>query len=211
VREFGRGEHVWQAGDPADEIYVVLSGEVKDAVVDPDGGEVVHFVHGPGMTFGEPGFFAVDRHRVVATIVIEPAALIRLPRRELQPFLDRYPVVKDRVLERLASDMRWLSAMLVSQARRSLADRVGLRLLEMIDSDASHGDGLVVTPKISQGVLAAMVGVTRENVNRALAGLTADGLIRQERGRYVIVDEATLRARVDRQWPSARRRDRRMM
>ena len=41
-----------RVGDRADELYVVLSGEVKDSVVDADGEEVVHFLHGPGMTFG---------------------------------------------------------------------------------------------------------------------------------------------------------------
>jgi len=49
---------VWHAGDPAEELYVVVSGEVKDCLVGMDGNEVIHFVHGPGMTLGEPGFFA---------------------------------------------------------------------------------------------------------------------------------------------------------
>jgi len=52
-RRLVRGEYVFHAGDPADELWVVVSGEVKDCVSDVDGNEVVHFVHGPGMTFGE--------------------------------------------------------------------------------------------------------------------------------------------------------------
>ncbi len=36
-----------RVGGTADEIYVVLSGEVKDSVVDAAGNEVVHFLHGP--------------------------------------------------------------------------------------------------------------------------------------------------------------------
>jgi DNA-binding GntR family transcriptional regulator len=66
------------------------------------------------------------------------------------------------------------------------------------------------TPEISQSTLAAMIGVSRENVNRALATLVSDGLIRREKGRYVILDEARLRDRIGRDWPLAGRRDRRL-
>lgn len=208
TRRYVRGEYVWRLGDPADEVCVVLEGEVKDSVMDADGVEVVHFVHGPGMTFGEPGYFAVDRHRVVDNVALEPSVLIRLPRRELQPFIDRHPQIKDRALERLASDLRWMSSMIVSMVRRSLADRVALRLLELVDSSRSAGDP-PVTPKISQSTLAAMIGVSRENVNRALAGLVGEGLVRHEGGRYLIVDESALRERIGRDWPPVLRRDRR--
>jgi CRP-like cAMP-binding protein len=54
TRRLVRGESVWRVGDPADEVYLVLSGEVKDSVVDADGYEVIHFVHGPGMTLRTP-------------------------------------------------------------------------------------------------------------------------------------------------------------
>ena len=54
-----------------------------------------------------------------------------------------------------------------------------------------------------------MIGVSRENVNRALAALAIDGAIRQEGGRYVLVDEERLRREVSRDWPLAGRRDRR--
>lgn len=206
TRRYVRGEYVWRLGDPAEEICVVLEGEVKDSVTDADGFELIHFVHGTGMTFGEPGFFAVDRHRVVENVALEPSELILMRRRELQPFIDRYPVIKDRVLERLASDLRWQSLMIMSVYRRSLADRVALRLLELVDSS---NDGEPVTPKISQSTLASMIGVSRENVNRALAGLVSDGLVRYESGRYMIVDAAALRDRIGSDWPSVLRRDRR--
>ena len=47
MRRLGRGEVLIRVGDRADELYVVRSGELKDTVVDADGNEVVHFLHGP--------------------------------------------------------------------------------------------------------------------------------------------------------------------
>jgi len=210
TRQLVRGEFLFHQGDRADEIFVVLSGEVKDSVVDADGYEVIHFVHGPGMTFGEPGFFAVEHTRILDVIAIAPSVIVRIDRRDLVPFMERHPSIKDRALEGLSSNTRWQTTMISSQATRPLTDRLVLRLLELADSSPERFAGRPATPKISQSTLAAMIGVSRENVNRALSALAADGSIRQEGGRYVLVDEECLRDKVSRHWPLAGRRDKRL-
>jgi CRP/FNR family transcriptional regulator, cyclic AMP receptor protein len=209
TRSLVRDECLCLPGDPAEEIWVVLSGEVKDCVVDPEGYEVIHFVHGPGMTFGEPGYFSVERTRILHVTAVKASIVIVLGRRHLAPFMADHPVLKDRALESLASNSRWQTTILSSAARRPLRDRLILRLLELVDSSPESGPGEAVTPKISQTMLASMIGVSRENVNRALAALAIDGAIRQEDGRYVLVDEAGLRREVSRDSPLPSSRDRR--
>jgi len=210
TRRLVRGEYVFHAGDPADELWVVVAGEVKDCVTDIDGNEVVHFVHGPGMTFGEPGFFARDHVRIVDVIAVMPTTLIRLDRRDLVPFMEQHPILKDRALEALASNTRFQANLISSLLTRPLAERLVLRLLELIDSSPERRSGEAVTPKITQSTLAAMIGVSRENVNRALAALALDGSVRLEDGRYVLIDEERLRREVAQGWPLAARRDRRV-
>jgi CRP/FNR family cyclic AMP-dependent transcriptional regulator len=209
-RRLVRGEYVFHAGDRADELWVVLSGEVKDCVVDVDGNEVILFVHGPGMTLGEPGFFSLERDRVVDVIALEPTTLVLLDRRDLWPFMERHGVVKDRALEALASDTRWQANLVSSLMTRPLADRLVLRLLELVDSAPDRRSGRAATPRITQATLAGMIGVSRENVNRALAALALDGAIRLDGGRYVLLDEEGLRRRAAQGWPLAARRDRRI-
>jgi biotin operon repressor len=114
------------------------------------------------------------------------------------------------VIEKLASNTRWQTTMISALLTRSLTDRLVLRLLELVDSSPERVAGLAVTPKVSQSTLAAMVGVSRENVNRALSALAAQGSIRQDHGRYVLVDEARLRRELARDWPLASRRDHRL-
>jgi CRP/FNR family cyclic AMP-dependent transcriptional regulator len=201
TRQLVRGEYVWRVGDPADEICVVLEGEIKDSVLDTEGNEIIHFVHGPGMTFGEPGYFAVDHDRVVANVALGPSVIIRLMRREFAPFIEAHPSIKDRALEAFASHTRWQSTVITALVRRPLIERVGLRLLELLDSSTDSPPGVRATSKISQSTLAAMVGVSRENVNRALATLVSSGFVRHDNGRYVIEDEDGLRQRLSRDWP----------
>jgi CRP-like cAMP-binding protein len=209
TRRLVRGEYVWHAGDPADELYVVLSGEVKDCLVDVDGNELIHFMHGPAMTFGEPGFFSQERYRILDSIAMMPTTLIRLARGDLWSFLERHGTVKDRALEALASDVRFQTNLISSLLTQPLAQRLILLLLELIDSTREGQPGKAVTPKITQSTLAAMIGVSRENVNRALAALALDGAIRMEGGRYVLVDEERLRREAAQGWPLGLRRDRR--
>jgi Crp-like helix-turn-helix domain len=64
-----------------------------------------------------------------------------------------------------------------------------------------------ITLTVSQTTLAGLVGATRENVNRALSTLTADGDLRLVQGRIVIPNIAALRAKVDRGLPTVHRRN----
>jgi len=209
TRTLVRNELLCCPGDPAEELWVVLSGELKDFVVDAEGNELIHAIQGPGMTLGEPGYFADERNRILFVAAVRPTTVIVLSRRLLGPFMSEYPSTKDRALEALATNSRWQTVILSSAARRPLRDRLILRLLDLVDSSPEHGSGHAVTPKISQSTLASMIGVSRENVNRALSALAIDGAIRQEDGRYVLIDEALLRSEMSRDAPLPTRRDHR--
>jgi len=207
VRRLSRNEALFEPGDAADEIYVVISGQLKDSLINLDGDEVVHFVFDAGKTVGEPGYFAAERDRIVRLTATTPSEVVCLHRRQLDALFADHPVLKDRVLERLASNARLQATMFASLATRPLTDRLVLRLLELVDSNRGTGDGPARTPNISQATLAAMVGVSRENVNRALSALVTEGLIRRDRGGYVLVDEAALREVVARDFHPAQPRD----
>ena len=162
------------------------------------------------MTLGEAGYFSAESTRIVEVIAVGASTMIRLDRRDLTPFMAQHPQIKDRVLETLASNTRWQTTMISSAARRSLTDRLILRLLELAESSPQGSSGEARTPKISQSTLAAMIGASRENVNRTLAALAIEGAVRQDGGCYVLVDEGRLRREISRDWPLAGRRDRRV-
>ncbi|HEX3335246.1 MAG TPA: hypothetical protein VHS54_02220 [Jatrophihabitans sp.] len=63
-----------------------------------------------------PGYFAVDRVRIVEVIATAPTVLIWRDRRELTPFIERHPPIKERALEGLASNTRWQTILVSSLA-----------------------------------------------------------------------------------------------
>jgi len=207
VRRLSRNQALFEPGDTADEIYVVIAGQLKDSMINLDGDEVVHFVFDPGKTVGEPGYFATERDRIVRLTATVPTEVVCLHRRHLDAVFADHPVLKDRVLERLASNARLQANMFAALATRPLADRLVRRLLELVESNRGSCHGPARTPNISQATLAAMVGVSRENVNRALSALVTEGLIRRDGGGYVLVDEAELREVVARDFHQAQPRD----
>ncbi|MGZ4154262.1 MAG: Crp/Fnr family transcriptional regulator [Actinomycetota bacterium] len=209
LRRLARGEYVSHVGDPADSLFVVASGQIKDSIVTEDGDELVHSFFGTGMVIGEPGFFAAERNRVMALVTVEPSTVLVLERDRLMPFLERHPRVITRALEGLASIARGQTEIIAALARRPLQDRLLLRLLELAETNERRADGAGVTPKISQATLAAMVGVSRENVNRALAALAAEGAVQIEAGRYVIGDPEEARRRAAPGWPLVTKPNRR--
>ena len=151
----------------------MASGQLRDSVVTVDGDEIVHSLYGPGMVVGEPGFFAPERNRVVAVVALEPCTLLELGREHLVPRLLRHPPAMIRLLEGLATVARGQTEIIAALARRPLSERLLLQLLDLADTNEDDGTG--VTPRVSQTTMAAMVGTSRENVNRALAALADRG------------------------------------
>jgi CRP-like cAMP-binding protein len=205
-RSLVRGEHLWQPGDPANEVYVVAEGELKAYLLASTGEELVHLMHGPGMTFGEPGYFSAERTRNLAGMAVMPAVVFRLDRRDLEPFMHRNPLVMHHALEGLAGFVRWYGGVVMALEMRPLRDRILHRLLDLVEGHTA-APGEAVTAPVSQATLAGMTGVSRENVNRALAAMMADGTIRREGSRYVLVNERRLRDEVARDWPVTSMRD----
>lgn len=101
-----RGEYVWRAGNQANEVRR-LSGEVQGSSWGPTAGR-----------WSTPCTSrAISRSSATAawpTWAISRAELIRFDRRNLGPFLDRHPQVKDRALEGLAGSARWAGSVMAS-------------------------------------------------------------------------------------------------
>ena len=207
IRRAVRGEHIVDAGDAADAIYVMAAGQLKDAIYTGGRRGGRSLALGAWMILGEVGFLARQRSRVMSVIALEPSVMLVLPRDAVMAFLVEHPAVAMKLLEHVATTSRWQTEMIASLARRPLADRVLLRLLDLAETNGSVGRETALAPRLSQATLAAMIGASRENVNRALAALTAAGTLRIVGGRYAVVDPDGVRRAIIDGWPLPPRPD----
>lgn len=210
MRRLMRGEHAFRASDPADELWVVVSGQIKEYVLSRDGEEYISELHGPGAVFGEPGLFVPERTRVVSEVATEETIVLSIDRNLLFEFLMQHRPAMLRLLEGLSTDSRNVFEDLVSLAHAQVRQRVITKLLQLAGTHGvEEATGLRIDLRISQSVLAGMVGATRENINRALAALFALGCVRLEHGEIIVTDVDQLRKIADLHQPPLSRRNRR--
>ena len=193
ARNLARGDHALRIGDRADEVWIIVAGKLKEYRLDPAGNEYVSELMGPGQVFGEPGIFSSERTRVVNVVALEHSTVLTIPRDGLFKFLIAHPPALLRLLEGLASEARMPLPAVTMMAYSSLLERVIAKLLQLSQwEETSKNDG-VVELHLSQSLLASMVGATREKVNRALASLVDEGLVRLEYRRMLLLDIEALR------------------
>ena len=95
-RRLGAGRLVFKEGEPADSMYVVLSGGVKIFLKDAAGKEVVLDTKKPGEYFGE---MMLDyRPRSASIVTLEPSEFAVISREDFQIFLRQHPEAAEQVI-----------------------------------------------------------------------------------------------------------------
>jgi CRP/FNR family transcriptional regulator, cyclic AMP receptor protein len=163
VAEFKKKETIFSQGDPCRSVFYIQKGGVRLSVVNESGKEAVVAVLGPGDFVGE-GCLAGQPIRIgtataialTTALVIEKSEMVRVLHSEHE-FSDRF------ITFMLARNIR-IEEDLVDQLFNSSEKRLARTLLLL----ARYGkeDKLQrVLPKVSQEMLAEMVGTTRSRVN----------------------------------------------
>lgn len=197
-RRFRRNEVIFHQGDPGDSLHVVAGGAVKIVLPSPEGEEAIIATLRQGDFFGELALLDGAPRSATAT-ALEPTETLVLPRPTLLELLDREVGLRDALLASLAAELRRLTGHVEELHFLDLAGRLAMRLVRLArerDQDAS-GEVRLDWP-YTQSDLAAMIGGTRQSVNRLLSDLVAEGLVRVERETLVITDLERLEARATR-------------
>ncbi|MHB8466841.1 MAG: Crp/Fnr family transcriptional regulator [Acidimicrobiales bacterium] len=189
-----RGGYFYRVGEPSVRAWVLISGQGKMTMLTPDGDETVLDVMLPGELFGLPGLFASTSHRVGESMATEPSVALSIEGDALIAFLDHHPAAMRRTLMRLADLVREYAEAMMRSAHDDLGGRLARRLLDLA---GLHGEqdprGVRIGARVPQETLGAMIGASRAKVNRALAGLVADGLISIDAGVITMLDVQRLR------------------
>jgi CRP-like cAMP-binding protein len=210
TRHLRRGQHAFVAGDSAEELWVVVSGQIKEYVVSRDGQQYISDVHGAGAVFGEPALFAPERTRVANEVAMEETVVLTVDRNRLFNFLLQHPPAMLRMLEGLSADTRNVIEDVLGLAHAHVGQRVITKLVQLCETHGvAAGSGLRIDLRLSQSVLAGMVGATRENVNRALSPMIAAGYLQLDRGQILVADIDELRRVAFLDHPLLHRRNRR--
>ena len=197
-RRFRRGEVIFHQGDPGDSLHIVAAGAVKIVLPSAEGEEAIIATLRPGDFFGELSLLD-GAPRSATAAALEPSETLVLPRPVFAELLDDLPGLRDALLAGLAHELRRLTGHVEELHFLDLAGRLAMRLTRLARETQpdAHGEILLAWP-YTQSDLAAMIGGTRQSVNRLLSELVEDDLIRIEPEALVITDLDELARRGER-------------
>jgi CRP/FNR family transcriptional regulator, cyclic AMP receptor protein len=196
IKHYKRGDLIWATGDQADQMYLVLTGEVVASRLGPDGEEYVVELFAAGDVLGSFHFFEPSPVRLLEAHAADTTSCWIVSRREFMRLLERNPKL---MMLMLRTYSRWIVRRDLQDADRSfrnVAAQVATRLLHLADQFGEPSeDGVKIRLHVTETTLANMIGASRENVSRAIAKLLREGAVRRERGLFVLAQPDQLRAR----------------
>jgi CRP-like cAMP-binding protein len=163
MARYRRGSLVFTQGAQANNVFYIQEGGVKLSVLSRRGREAVVAMLAPGDFFGE-GCLAGQSLRMGTATALVPTTVWRIQKREMLRTLHEQSALSDRFIAHMLTRNIRIEEDLIDQLFNSSEKRLARTLLLL----ARYGEPLTpqhVLPKLSQELLAEMIGTTRSRVN----------------------------------------------
>jgi CRP/FNR family cyclic AMP-dependent transcriptional regulator len=163
IATIGENQVIFGQGNTADALFSIQKGKVKLTVVSNAGKEAVIAVLGVGDFFGE-GCLAGQLLRMATATAMTECSVTRLERATVVEMLQEDAAFSKQLLSYMLTRNIRIEEDLVDQLFNSSEKRLARALL-LLANFGKEGKPEIVIPKISQEVLAEMIGTTRSRVS----------------------------------------------
>ncbi len=155
---------LFSQGDLADAVFYIQKGHIKLTVVSERGKEATVALLDEGNFVGESCIAAAERIRMVTATALARSTLMRIEKKEMIRVIRKEHAFADVFVGFLLARNVRIQADLVDQLFNSSEKRLARTLLLLAHFGKESRPESVI-PKISQEVLAEMIGTTRSRVN----------------------------------------------
>jgi len=163
IARFERGAIIFNQGDPCANVMYIQSGGVKLSVISNSGKEAVVALLGAGDFFGE-GALAGQPVRIATATALTSSGILVVDKLKMLRLLHKQRDLSDRFITHMLTRNIRVEEDLVDQLFNSSEKRLARTLLLL--ARYGHQDKPQrVLPKLSQELLAEMIGTTRSRVN----------------------------------------------
>jgi len=164
IVHLGNKDLAFSQGDHADSVFYIQSGRIRLSVIARTGKEATVALLGAGEFCGEECIASSHPVRVASASAITPTVLLKIDRKEMIRALHQEHALSDIFVSHLLARNARVQEDLVDQLFNSSEKRLA-RILLLLAQFGKEKAPEKVIPKISQEVLAEMVGTTRARVN----------------------------------------------
>ncbi len=186
VERYGANDVIFRKGDRGQSMMMVVEGRIKISASGADGKEVVLAILEKGELLGEMAILE-EKARSADATAMEPSELVVLHKRDFIPFLERNSKVCIKLLTILSDRLRRTSALVEDRAFLSFRSRLAKALLDLAATGGHEvPEGVRIEFRISQKDFGALLGASRESVNKQLRAWQSEGLIKLGRGFIIL-------------------------
>lgn len=182
------GQVVYHQDEPGQEMFRIVSGEIRLFFHHPDGRQLLFTTYKSGECFGLLSFLDGLPSQYGAEAYGEVTLQV-LGQRQYQMLRAQHPIFHDAVVELLCRHIRGLTTFVVDARLDDFTQSLARRLLESARLDA---DGRHVVHQ-SQAELSLLFGVSRQTINKTLKQFEERGLVEVEYGAVVLTNIKGLR------------------
>ena len=154
---------VFSQGDPSDSVMYIQQGAIRLSVLSQSGKEAIVATLGAGDFLGE-GALAAQRVRMGTATAISTTTILVLPKKQMIQLLHDEPEFSNRFIAFMLSRNIRIEEDLVDQLFNSSEKRLARTLL-LLARYGMADKPQAILPKLSQEMLADMIGTTRSRVN----------------------------------------------
>jgi CRP-like cAMP-binding protein len=155
---------VFSQEDAAEAVYYIQRGKIKLTVLSKGGKEATIALLGEGNFLGEECIAGLERRRMATAVAITDSTVLKIDRKEMVRTLHEQHALSDIFVSYLLARNARVQEDLVDQLFNSSEKRLARTLL-LLAQIGKEGEPETIIPKVSQEVLAEMVGTTRARVN----------------------------------------------
>lgn len=188
-------QYIYQAGQEADELYVLAAGRVKLSQTSADGVETLSDILVPGELFGAMGALGEPVHLQSAAALVN-SCVLRIGQTTFRQILEEYPTVALRVLDDLAARLTRAHADLGGGPAQPVSQRVATALLHLADKLGvveTGQPGVLLNVPLSRVDLAGLARSTPESVSRVMSNWKKHGVVASGRKWTRLLDLTHLR------------------
>jgi CRP-like cAMP-binding protein len=185
-RKCKKNEVLWHQGEAAGYVGFLVQGKAMSTYTSPDGKTGVTGFWSSGDILGAADMGA-SKTRQMTVRCLEECYVFTLSTDKFFEVAARFPELSTATIRALSIRLRWVAHLALTLETQNTYERTCVMLLALSDSFArEHADGVMIDLSLTNELLAAMLGVTRQFANITLHNLEREGVICL-RGRRIII------------------------
>lgn len=178
-KSFQKGNTLFTKGDTANHLHIVRYGRVKLYETSEDGRQQILRLLEPGDFFGDLALIMEEQHYLLNAETLEDTGICLLSRDDFKKLIHQNPEISLGVMQALTDRLASAENFISTLTLKTIEQRLISWLLAMADKEGVlTSQGIRLTINLPRHELASLFGTTRETISRKFSKLQADGLIR---------------------------------